>query len=92
MSIIANDGPNSEFSRRLFANFNIPGKLLEVEGGPHGDWGHQCRSVGMQMAAGDWIWHLDADDMAWPGSIAAIRSTVAANPQELHAFRIVNPE
>lgn len=56
-----------EMSEQYFGNW------FYHEGDNLGYWGHAVRNHLMPMVTTDLVWHLDDDDVAAPGAIAAIR-------------------
>jgi glycosyltransferase involved in cell wall biosynthesis len=66
----------------------LPGRFLEMPGGPHRDWGHAARNWAMPQARGRYLAFLDADDEMLPGALALVRAALAEAPGRPHLFRM----
>ena len=53
---------------------------------PLGHWGHAIRSKYQNHLPGDWLWHVDDDDIALPNALDAIRHH-CVNPANMYLFR-----
>jgi glycosyltransferase involved in cell wall biosynthesis len=64
---------------------------LSHDAGRH-DFGHSQINHGMAHASGNWLVHLDDDDVFTPGALAAIRAAIVALPAPCPLlFRFVTP-
>lgn len=66
----------------------LPGRYLEVEGGPHRDHGHSVRNEVMRLAKGSHIAALDDDDIWTPNALELIRGAITECPNRPHLFRM----
>jgi glycosyltransferase involved in cell wall biosynthesis len=66
-------------------------RILSHDAGRH-DFGHSQINHGMAQASGDWLVHMDDDDVFTPGALAAIRAAIVALPAPCPLlFRFVTP-
>jgi glycosyltransferase involved in cell wall biosynthesis len=66
-------------------------RLLSHDAGKH-DFGHSQINYGMAEARGDWLVHMDDDDVFMPGALAAIRAAIVALPVPCPLlFRFIAP-
>lgn len=86
--LLLSDGPVAETTRSLWKRFALPGRLIEVPGGPHGDWGHTPRNHALPLARCPYVMHLDDDDRLAPGALAAVRRAILADPGACFVFRM----
>ena len=90
--LLVNDGVATEFVRNAWAESHLPGRLIELPEGPHGDWGHTPRNRILPQATGDYVVHLDDDDICAPLGLVAIRTAIQSAPGSLFLFRMVYPD
>jgi hypothetical protein len=83
--LVVSDGPS--LARECFRLTGLPGRAIEIDG-PNRDWGHTPRNQCMKLAQGDFILHMDDDDMYYPWSFRQMRETLAKNPKSPHMFRL----
>lgn len=62
-------------------------RYAEHDGGIHA-WGHPQRQHGQSIARGQWLWWLQDDDVATPGSLAVIRTAIELNGQAPLLFKV----
>lgn len=64
--------------------------LLNLDDGPHGDWGSHARNQAVATASGTHILWLDDDDAYCEGGIDTVREAVPADDtQTCHIFRMM---
>ncbi len=86
------DGVSPE-AKQMFREAQLPGRVIELPEGPHGDWGHTPRNKTMHHAVWDHtthLHHLDDDDTYAPGALATMRAAVAQAPSVPHLFRMIS--
>lgn len=71
--LLLHDGPATAETRALWDSAKLPGRFIELTDGPHRDWGHTPRNRHLPDCTGDWILHLDDDDVLAPGALACLR-------------------
>jgi hypothetical protein len=64
-------------------------RLIECPRG--NDWGHSERNFATPMARGQYIAHIDDDDVYAPGSRAAMQDAITKNPGKPVLFRMQYP-
>lgn len=64
----------------------IPGDELILAIDNSGDWGHTARNRAIYQARGDYLLHMDDDDIYRHGAFAKIRAALADNPGRPHLF------
>lgn len=90
---LVSDGPASDQVKQLFYQFNQVGRLVEIEDGPHKDWGHTPRNrVLPEIPPGSYIVHLDDDDGLAPGALHAVRQAILQHPGEMFLFQMRRPD
>ena len=71
---------------------NVPdttdGCVRYVASPPGGDWGATERNVAMPMARGQYLAHIDDDDVYVPGARAILAEAIAATPNRPMVFRM----
>lgn len=72
--------------------FQLPGRLLVLEDGPHGDRGHTPRNRYLPQVKSGYVVNLDDDDQLAPHALATIRAEVKADPESFFIFRIAFPD
>lgn len=82
------DGPVSGLVRSAWSESQLPGRLIEVPGGPHNDWGHTPRNFALPLANCSYVVHMDDDDSFAAGAFAAIRRAILTNPGSFFIFRM----
>lgn len=58
---------------------------------PGNDWGHTERNIGMRQAKGDYIAHIDDDDIFAPGTRWAMEAATLEHPRQPVLFRMKFP-
>ncbi len=76
--LLLHDGPATPETRALWEAAALPGRFIELTDGPHRDWGHTPRNRHLPDCTGDWILHLDDDDVLAPGALACLRPVAEA--------------
>jgi hypothetical protein len=71
--LLLHDGPATPETRALWDSAKLPGRFIELADGPHRDWGHTPRNRHLPDCTGDWIIHIDDDDVLAPGALACLR-------------------
>ena len=66
--------------------------MIELAEGPHHDWGHTPRNIALPQARGDYVVHLDDDDVCAPTALTAVRKAIQSSPGRFFVFRIVYPD
>ncbi|HEY2252846.1 MAG TPA: glycosyltransferase [Planctomycetaceae bacterium] len=69
----------------------LPGQMLVLAGGPHGDWGAAARTAGQVRARGSHLLWQDDDDIYLPGAFDVIRREIAGSPDDILLFRLAYP-
>lgn len=89
--LVVADG-RSPAALKMFEQAQLPGRVMELPSGPHGDWGHSARNLTMHLCIDrtSHIHHIDDDDSYLPGALAMIRERVQRNPDRPHLFRMSN--
>lgn len=67
----------------------LPGDQLLVICDNTDDWGKTPRTVGLNMATGNYLLFMDDDDIYTPDAFSIIRNAIMKNPDSLHMFRMV---
>ncbi len=73
----------------LWQQSKLPGRCIPVVGGPHKDWGHTPRNLHMADAQGDYLCHLDDDDVASPTMLSDLRHCIKTMSTLVHLFRMI---
>lgn len=69
----------------------LPGRIVTVPGGPHGDWGHTPFNHVMPLARGSHLLFFDDDDVYLAGAWLAVRHALAEAADRPHLFRLIHP-
>ena len=85
--LLVSDGPASAFTRGVWEAAALPGLLIELDDGPHNDWGAVARTRASAIVGGTHVLYLDDDDCYVPGAVELIRRTIAANPEAMLIFQ-----
>jgi Methyltransferase domain/Glycosyl transferase family 2 len=80
-----------DWCHTVFQASGLPGRHVATFG-PTGDWGHTQRNWFMPCSRGNWLWHIDDDDVVLPGALATIRAALKASQGSLHLFRFASAD
>jgi hypothetical protein len=69
----------------------LPGQIVVLPTGPHGDWGALARTTGQMRASGSHLLWQDDDDVYLPGAFDVIRREIVRSPQDILLFRLAYP-
>jgi len=76
-----------DWCHEVFLTSGLRGRHLAAMGGPLSNWGHTLRNWFMPCARGEYLWHVDDDDVVMPGALARIHKQIETHPGHLHMFR-----
>ena len=78
--IVVNDGSTDRTEEivRSLQGGPIPVRLINKPNG--GPGAGSARNAGVPEATGDWLWLVDADDLAIPGAVSEILAEIKAHP------------
>lgn len=65
----------------------LPLRHVQIDDGPHKDWGHTPRNRCTRLAQGNYLMHIDDDDVVVDNGIEQIRSKLTKIPT-VHMFRM----
>lgn len=85
--MLIGDGPQPA-AKAMWDQMHLPGRYVEVPGGPHRDWGHTARNTMMAEARAAYLMAGDDDDEWTPGALEIIRRALRENPGRPHLFRM----
>lgn len=79
--VVLHDGVATSATRALWeasglVGEGLAGRWIELEEGPHGDWGHTPRNRGLSVCGREWVVHLDDDDALAMGALDVLRRAV----------------
>lgn len=69
--------------------FNMPIRHIPIKDGPHKDFGHTPRGRTMKKASGNYICHLDDDDIYLSDAIKNMRQSCKQDLKAVHLFRMI---
>lgn len=90
--LLINDGPPTADLRALWHQAGLPGMLLTLPEGPHGDCGETPRNKTTSLARGDYVVNLDDDDQLAPGALTSIRRAIQTHPGSFFFFQVELPD
>ena len=81
-----------EIARLLWDASGLPGRFIELPGGPHRDWGHSPRNKTMRLVRTTHMLHMDDDDSYVAGALDSVRTAVMRYPDRPLIFRMLLPD
>lgn len=90
--LLVEDAPISDGVRSAWEAASLPGALLGLPGGPHGDFGETPRNATLPFVRGRYVLNLDDDDELAPGALNAVREAIAAHPDAFLFFQVELPD
>ncbi len=90
--LLVNDGPENANVRQAWDRADLPGRLINIEHGPHRDWGHTPRNLILPQITGGYVVHMDDDDICTDNAISDMRRAIAEHPGSLFLFRMQYPD
>lgn len=88
---LVHDGVAAPETRALWQEFHLPGRWIELDDGPHGDWGHTPRNRILPQIPGGYVINLDDDDAFVPDALRILRQELQPHPGAFFLFRIAYP-
>lgn len=82
--IVVGDGPKPEARKALVAS---DPRLMYLEFGPTGAWGHPQRNVALRFCDRDFVFSLQEDNELMMGALETIRKTIEDEPERPLLFR-----
>lgn len=89
--LLVNDGPANPFVEASWKAAGLPGRIVNLNQGPHGDHGHTPRNMALPFVSGGYVIHLDDDDESANGIVATVRESIEASPGSFFVFSALWP-
>lgn len=86
--ILVVDGKVSRDVKRLWCDSSPKGRLVELEGGPHGDWGHTPRNLTLPTIGSGYVINFDDDDEIPNGTLKKVREEIKKSPGDFLMFQM----
>lgn len=82
------DGKASHAVKRAFWKSSPKGRLIEIENGPHNDWGHTPRNQILPTITDGYVVNLDDDDGIPEGGLDKVRQAIREGVGDLLLFQM----
>lgn len=86
--ILVVDGKATGYVKNLWSTFSPKGELVELQDGPHGDWGHTPRNIVLPSVESGYVINFDDDDVIPTGGLDRVRAAINQKPGDLLLFQM----
>ena len=86
--LLVHDGPPRDEVRTLWGSCDLPGRLIQIEDGPHADWAATPRSRVLPLAQGEYVLYFDDDDSFAPDALDHVRDAICKSPGAIFLFQM----